>query len=166
MTATVSPPCVVRRDAQPYVAFAHSTGVAGLRAAAHSMPEVFAWLARRGVAPAGPPFFRYLTVEMPERVDVEVGVPVDRVLDAGDGLVAGTLPAGDYATLIYHGAPSGLVRATAVLLEWGAREDVVWDAEPTDAGQRWAARLEFYRTNPVVEPDADRWETELAFKLA
>jgi effector-binding domain-containing protein len=166
MSVTVSPPRVVSRDAQPYVALAHSTGVAGLRAAAHSLPDVFAWLARRGEAPAGPPFFRYLTVEMPERVDVEVGVPLARRLEADDGLVAGTLPAGEYATLIYHGAPSGLVRATAVLLEWGAREDVRWDAEPTAAGERWASRLEIYRTDPAVEPDPDRWETELAFKLA
>jgi hypothetical protein len=166
MSLTVSPPRIVSRDAQPYVALAHSTGVAGLRAAAHSMPAVFAWLARRGVPPAGPPFFRYLLVEMPERVDVEVGVPIARAVDAADGLVAGTLPAGNYASLTYHGAPSGLVRATAVLLEWGAREDVRWDAEPTAAGERWAARLEIYRTDPAVEPDAGRWETELAFKLA
>lgn len=166
MSVTVSQPRIVARGAQPYVALAHSTGLAGLRRAAHSLPAVYAWLARRGVAPAGAPFFRYLTVEMPERVDVEVGVPVARRLDPSDGLVAGTLPAGDYATLTYHGAPSGLVGATAVLLEWGAREDVRWDVRPTAAGERWGVRLEIYRTDPAAEPDPDRWETELAFKLA
>jgi hypothetical protein len=166
MSVTVTPPRVVARAAQPYVALARTTGVAGLRAAAHALPTVLAWLERRGEAPAGPPFFRYLTVEMPERVDVEVGVPTAGELAVSDGLTAGRLPAGDYATLTYHGAPSGLVRATAVLLEWGAREDVRWDITPTGAGERWGARLEIYRTDPAVEPDPDRWETELAFKLA
>jgi DNA gyrase inhibitor GyrI len=166
MSVTVTPPRVVARAAQPYVAVARTTGVAGLRAAAHTLPTVLAWLDRQGAAPAGAPFFRYLTVEMPERVDVEVGVPTAAPLDPGDGLMAGTLPAGDYATLTYRGAPSGLVRATAVLLEWGAREGVTWDVAPTEAGERWGARLEIYRTDPAVEPDPDRWETDLAFRLA
>ena len=84
----------------------------------------------------------------------------------GTVVVFKNLPAGDYATLTYHGAPSGLVGATAVLLEWGAREDVRWDVQPTAAGERWGVRLEIYRTDPAAEPDPDRWETELAFKLA
>jgi DNA gyrase inhibitor GyrI len=163
---TVTPPRIVVRSAQPFVARARTTTADGLAAAAHELPGVFAWLARAGVEPAGPPFFRYVLVEMPERVEVQVGVPVAGAVAVDDELVAGVLPAGRYATLRYVGPPSGLVRATAVLLEWGARRDVRWDATPTAAGERWGARLEIYRTDPAVEPDSTRWETDLAFRLA
>jgi len=37
---------------------------------------------------------------------------------------------------------------------------------PTDAGDAWGARLEVFLTDPRVEPDIERWQTELAFLLA
>jgi hypothetical protein len=37
---------------------------------------------------------------------------------------------------------------------------------PTDAGEHWGCRVEFYLTNPTEEPDLSKWETQLAFRLA
>ena len=56
--------------------------------------EVAGWLREHDDRPAGPPFIRYLVIDMANELDIEVGFPVP---DArrGDGRVsAGTLPAG------------------------------------------------------------------------
>jgi hypothetical protein len=37
---------------------------------------------------------------------------------------------------------------------------------PTPEGERWNARIESYRTDPNVQPDMNKWEVELAFRLA
>jgi len=36
----------------------------------------------------------------------------------------------------------------------------------TEAGERWGCRLETYLTDPSEEPDMNKWETQLAFRLA
>ena len=33
-------------------------------------------------------------------------------------------------------------------------------------GERWAARVEEYLTDPISQPDMDKWQTNLFFKLA
>jgi len=33
-------------------------------------------------------------------------------------------------------------------------------------GERWAARLEIYETDPAEEPDVSKWTTLLAFRLS
>lgn len=39
-------------------------------------------------------------------------------------------------------------------------------AASAPGGERWAARLATYLTDPATEPDMTRWQTQLAFKLA
>ena len=34
------------------------------------------------------------------------------------------------------------------------------------AGQAWAGRFEHYRTDPSAEPDASRWQTDVAYLTA
>ena len=41
-----------------------------------------------------------------------------------------------------------------------------WDATETDRGTRWGCRLELLHTDPAEEPDMNKWETTLAFRLA
>jgi hypothetical protein len=67
--------------------------------AALSYPAAtFAWPGGHGVAPAGPPFFKY-SVDMMRELEVEAGVPVAAAVDGDDQVVSGVLPAGRYATL-------------------------------------------------------------------
>jgi effector-binding domain-containing protein len=128
--------------------------------------EVFGWLGARGLAPAGAPFFKYNVIDMTRELEVEAGVPVAAPVD-GDGTVLfGVLPAGRYATLTHVGHPSELVDATKALLDWAAGQGLSWDVSPGDRGERWGSRLEIYLTDPSVEPDMSKWETELAFRLA
>src|SRR6266496_5155042 len=88
--------------------------------------EVFAWLGKQGIAPAGAPFMRYHVIDMKAKLDIELGVPVVAAV-SGDGRVsAGVLPAGRYASLVYTGVKNG-IKANKALLDWAAEKDIVWD---------------------------------------
>jgi hypothetical protein len=54
----------------------------------------------------------------------------------------------------------------AALLNWAGEQGLTFDVTPTAEGDRWGARLEIYETDPALEPDLDKWETQLAFRLA
>jgi effector-binding domain-containing protein len=128
--------------------------------------EVFGWLAARGIAPAGPPLWRYHVIDMARGLELEAGVPVAATV-AGDGrVIAGVLPAGRYVIMRHVGHPDELMDATRALLDWAAEKGLTWDVSPSPAGDRWGARLEFYHSDPDVEPDMTKWETELEFRLA
>lgn len=160
------PPVVVRRQEQPYVAIGRSVRMGGLAEVAHRLPEVIGWLRGQGLEPAGPPFFRYLTVDMAAELEVEAGVPVAVLPEPAGEITVGTLPAGHYATLNHVGRPDGLVEATRRLLDWAAGEGLEWDMTDEGGAQRWGCRMESYLTDPADEPDTAKWETELAFRLA
>lgn len=162
-------PRVVERGETPYVGIRRTVTMTSIDQVADRIPEVIAWLAGRGVDPAGAPFLRYRVIDMVHELVVEAGVPVagpvDGPVDGEGGVAAGLLPAGRYAVATVVGAPEVLVEATAELLRWGDERGLAWDAEPGPEGDRWACRLESYLTNPLEEPDMSRWRTELAFRL-
>lgn len=161
-----SEPRIVERDAQTYLSITTRATMDRFSEIADSLPEVFGWLGQHGIAPVGAPFFKYNVVDMSGVMEVETGVPV-AVPDAGDERVrSGVLPAGRYVTATYVGHPSGLMEATRELLEWARDNDIRWDVSTVDGQERWAARLELYLTDPAEQPDMDKWETLLAFKLA
>lgn len=165
-TAPFIEPTIVQRSAQPYVGLTRSVPMSGLDQVADRIPEIFRWLGARGLAPAGPPFFRYEVIDMAREMVVEAGVPVGRAV-TGDGEVqARVLPAGRYVTVTHVGHPKDLGAVTAALLDWAAGRGLVWDRSESPEGERWASRLEFYHTDPAEEPDMNKWTTELAFRLA
>ncbi len=159
-------PVVVTREAQLYVAVRRRVTLKTFGRIADRIPEVLGWLAERGVAPAGPPFLRYLVIDMDRELEVEAGVPVAQPVEGDDDVLAGVLPAGRYVTLTQVGHPDALVAVTGVLLDAAHHRGLVWDSEPTPAGERWGCRLESYLTDPREEPDMNRWRVELAFRLA
>lgn len=170
-TSTSEPPTevptVVDRPAQPYAAIRRQVTMAELGTTLPPLNErVFHWLTAQGAAPAGPPFWRYLTIDMATVLEVEVGVGTASLL-AGDAEVrTGHLPAGRYAVLRHTGHPDSLVQATADLLAWAEAEGLDFDHHTTPHGDAWACRLELYETDPATEPDMNTWVTELAFRLA
>jgi effector-binding domain-containing protein len=127
--------------------------------------EVFAWLEKQGVEPAGAPFIRYHVINMSANMDVELGVPIATAVP-GDGRVsAGVLPAGRYAALIYTGLKNG-IKGNAALLDWGAKQGLVWDTYDSENGDGFGARIEYFLTDPKDEPDQKKWETEVAIRVA
>jgi len=159
-------PTIVERSDQPYVAIKGLVTMRTMGTIIDRMPEVFGWLSARGVEPAGPPIFKYNVIDMERQLEMEVGVPVADTVEGDDQVLSGVLPAGRYATAIHIGHPDKLVDATTALLEWAALRGLRWDKTETADGERWGCRLEAYLTDPAEEPDMDKWETELAFRLA
>jgi effector-binding domain-containing protein len=161
-----SEPIIVDRPAQPYVAVRGLVTMGTFHLIADRFPEVFGWLAERGIEPSGAPFFKYNVIDMANEMEIEAGVPVAEAVEGTDGDVFGAeLPAGRYATLTYRGHPQELVEVTGGLLAWAEERGIEWDMAPSDRGDVWAARVEFQLTDPAVEPDMNKWETQLAFKL-
>ncbi|GAB4414035.1 MAG: GyrI-like domain-containing protein [Anaerolineae bacterium] len=161
-------PKVEYRDEQPYVAIRSQVTRQELETVLPPLiGEVFAWLGSKGLAPAGPPFWRYLVIDMAAKLEIDVAVPVATAVSGEGRIIADVLPAGRYAVLVHTGPYDNLMGVTAALLAWAEEKGLVWDKWSEGAkGEGWRARIETYLTDPTVEPDPTKWETELAFKLA
>jgi effector-binding domain-containing protein len=159
-------PEVTERPEQPYVAVKAQVTMQTIGTIADRIPEVFGWLGARGIAPAGAPFLKYDVIDMARQLEIEAGVPVAAPVDGDDTVFSAVLPGGRYATLVHVGHPSGLVDATARLRAWASEQGLAFDMSERDGAEHWACRLEMYLTDPRQEPDMDKWETHLAFKLA
>jgi GyrI-like small molecule binding domain len=102
-----------------------------------AFPELFGWLAGHGIAASGPPFIRYLVIDMAAELGIELavpaGVPVGRIRP-------GVLPEGRYAVLRHTGPYDGLIASNAALQKWAREHGVefyTWDAardQPGGAG--------------------------------
>jgi effector-binding domain-containing protein len=160
-------PSIVERPPTPYAAIKVLVAMDELGAIVPPLNgEVFQWLAARGAAPAGAPFWKYNVIDMQGSLEVEAGVAVAEPVTGDDRVLSGVLPPGRYVTRRHVGHPSTLMAATAALLEWAAAQGLEWDKADTSAGERWGARLEIYLSDPRDEPDMNNWVTELAFRLA
>jgi effector-binding domain-containing protein len=159
-------PEIETRTEQAYVALRARVPMSGIAAFAVRTGEVFSWLGGRGLTPAGPPFLKFNVIDMARELEIENGVPVAAPVNGDDLVMAGVLPAGRYATVTHTGHPSELVEVTGALLDWAAKQGLTWDVSPSEDGERWVARLEFYLTDPAEEPDMSKWQTQLAFRLA
>lgn len=124
--------------------------------------EVYAWLKKRGNPPSGPPFIRFIVIDMASKLDVELGVPVGAALTGGSRVCAGVLPAGHYSTLVYTGVANGIY-ANEALQKWAAKRGIEWQTRSTKKGTEWVARAEFFLTDPKDEPDMQKWRTEVAY---
>jgi effector-binding domain-containing protein len=158
-------PEIIDRSAEPYVAIEAQVSMDQLAGLADRLGEVPGWLAERGLAPAGPPFFRYQIIDMERQLTVQAGVPVTESVSGDDHVIAGLLPAGRYASVIHVGPYDGLVAATAALRQWSDDQGLEWDKSDAGDGEHWGSRLEIYLTNPAEQPDPATWQTQLAFRL-
>ncbi len=150
-----------------YVAIRERVTMTTFGRIADRFDEVFDWVEAHSLAAAGPPFFRYRVIDMERELLVEAGVPLFEPVAEVDGdVVPGVLPAGRYAVTTHVGHPDELVQVTADLLASGAAHGWVWDRHESPDGDVWGCRLELMLTDPRVEPDMSRWETQLAFRLA
>jgi effector-binding domain-containing protein len=162
-----SEPKVVERQPQPYVAIKVLVTMQEIGQVVPPLNgEVFGWLADHRAKPLGPPFWKYNIIDMERYLEIEAGVAVEQSLPGDRRVLAGTLPGGSYATLVHTGHPDRLIEATAALLDWAKTQGLTWDRFLGEEGEQWGARLEFYLTDPDDEPDMNKWETELAFRLA
>lgn len=160
---TLTLPTIIERAAQPYAAARRAVTIPFDEVIGPAISEVLAWLAGRHVEPDGPFFIKYNIIDMP-RLEIEIGFPTATLLPASIGITTGTLPAGRYQTLTYHGHYDELVHVTGMFQAWGGVDGVTYDSEPGPQGERFACRLEIY-TNDMASLPPAQWETVLAVKL-
>jgi effector-binding domain-containing protein len=157
-------PHIEHRGPQPYVAIPFRVRMQQLAGAVdQGFPELFGWLASHALTPAGPPFIRYLEVNMDADLNIEVAVPVSTDPPAEGNIRAGVLPAGPYVTLLHVGPYDGLVEANAMLQRWAQERNISWQM---DGESTWRGRVERYLTDPSQERDPSTWQTEVAYLAA
>jgi effector-binding domain-containing protein len=156
------------RNEQPYVAIR----VTGTEAEMSDLTskagkELTAWLAGKGILPTGPLFYRYIIVEKPTKMTVDVGVPLESKI-AGEGRVSvGVIPAGKYLVATHTGPREELLAANHELTVWGMKNDVKWEKyAPTHTGEEWEGCVMRFISHRGNEPDPQKWQTELAFLTA
>jgi len=166
-------PKLQRRAALPYVAIRRQVTERGVAAAVDSaFPELFLWLGEHRLAPAGPPFIRFLEVDVDgEPLELEVAAPVDAQAQGDEHVWIDVLPRGRYVTLLHlgpyrHATEPDLAAARVALQDWARKEGLVLDSRPTDRGWAWGAYVEQYLVGPVDEPDYSKWETELMYLVS
>jgi hypothetical protein len=167
---TNSEPHIDDRPAVPFVGTTTGVTRSTFAEIADRIPVLVGALVGHGTQPAGAPFFRYLEIRG-DSMSVQVGVPVPAGAQLSEHAVpfevqTGTVPAGRYACLTHVGPYDGLPAATERLLTWADEQCLRFDRDSVDDVDRWVARLEIYLTDPRLETDPNRFETELAFRLA
>jgi hypothetical protein len=93
---------------------------------------------------------------MERQLQIEGGVPVAATA-AGDG---------DVLAVVLGRSPRSARRRHRCAVGLGGAEEPGMGHDGYGRGPEVGLPLEVYKTHPSEEPDMDRWETELAFRLA
>lgn len=162
----VSKPRLEQRSAQPYAGIRTQVPMRTLeKASSRLFAELKAWMHRNALQPAGAPFLRFHVINMDANMDVTMGVPMAAPISNDGHIQAGCLPAGRYASLIYTGARNA-IKGNKALLDWAAKQGLVWDRWEDESGDAFGARFESYLTDPARQPDRSKWQIEVAIRLA
>lgn len=154
------------RAAQAYIYVPFTVTMRQMQQPANEgFPLLFDHLEKHGLKPVGAAFYNYRRINMEDTLDVEAGIPVEAPGPEEGRVRNGTLPAGNFVGLSWHGHPDQLITATGVLLGWASISSQPLDMEAKPDGDHFACRLEIYESDPMDEPDMNKWVTTLAFKL-
>lgn len=162
----INEPVAGIRAEQPYVSIPIEVTLKELGNASALVEEIFAWLGEKGVQPSGAPFYRYLVIgDTDKNFKLEVGVPIMSPIFGDDRVITGTIPAGKYATLVHIGHPDRISKSFNILEKWANENEVKWDNQMEGEDEVWGGRFEYYLTDPAVEPDLEKWSTEIEYKI-
>jgi effector-binding domain-containing protein len=163
----VTEPKFVDRNEQPYVGIRTRVNLTemGSGVIPQLFKEVFGWLGTHGIPPSGAPFVRYHVINMTDKLDIEMGIPIAKAVPGDGRVTASVVPAGRYATLTYTGHYDGLYEANRVLIDWAKENGIAWDRWDDENGDAFRSRIEIYYNGPDMESDPAKWETEVTIKL-
>jgi effector-binding domain-containing protein len=162
----LSQPQVEKRLAHPYAAMRMAVPIPFGKFLQPAWAKVHNWIVGQGLT-HGPAIIRYLTTDMSAKLDIDVGFVIDQAIAAGDGIMTDVLPAGQYATLMYTGSyqGKGVYMANVALVEWAQANKIVWKTSDKDGVEWWESRVEWYLTDPDLETDPKKYQTELTFMV-
>lgn len=148
-------PSIEERPAQPYVGLRKTMSMDAFDTEIPALIEkLSAQLEANNVKPTGKPFLRYYVIDMPKRLEVELGIPVESAPDS--------LPAGRYAVTTYKGVKNGIPE-NKKLMAWATEHGEAVVREDTDKGEEYEARYETFLSAAGTAPD--EMETQIAMKL-
>lgn len=124
--------------AQPVLSQRHVTSVDQLPLVIGKAYEaIFGHLYQLGEQPADMPFVAYYNMDM-SALEVEIGVPVARMLEGSAAIKSGEIPAGKKVAGMYQGPYAGMTEIYDALNQWMAERAI----EPT------GVVYEFYYNSP------------------
>jgi effector-binding domain-containing protein len=136
-------PIIEQRDEQTYAGLATSITMDGYGVIGGLLGELFGWLDAREIEPTGPPFIRYLIIDMEHELEIHVGVPVAQSLPTDDLVLNATLPAGSYVTLTYRAeSQDEHIAANAHLQQWVQEQGLHWKNRRAGGRELWGGRFE------------------------
>ncbi len=121
--------------------------------------KLMSYLTNQSVEPqayAGPAFAQYFSVEDPGAWDYALGIPVSQDVPESDEIKMGELPGGKVATTTLVG-PYERLKET-----WDAFGEWMNQSEHEPVGAPW----ESYVKMPPVEPDAEKWQTDIVWPIS
>lgn|SRR5690625_5205829 len=154
-------------EKRPYVSIPIEVTLKEWNKATALVGKVLAWTAKKKVDIAGAPFFKYRVIgDMDRKFSIEVGVPVSNVVEGDGRVIAGFIPAGSYVSLVHDGHPDQIRASHQAVEDWANQQGLEWDiSKDKDEKEVWGGRFEFYLSNPVEQPDPNKWSTLLQYRL-
>lgn len=162
----LSKPQIIERASTPYLAIRERVTMPFGDVVDRVYPEFFGWAARRSVALSDAAFIKYNVIDMARELELEFGAPVAESVPGDGRVLAGVLPGGRFGSITWQGHYDKLIDANAALIGWARAEGIRWDMEETPEGDRFACRLEVYRTDPAEEKDPSKWITDVMIRIA
>jgi effector-binding domain-containing protein len=165
--AMLSLPKILPQTALSYMAITETIAMGDLdQKVSMLLAEVYAWLAARGVAVAGPALLRHNVISPACDLEIEFGVVVAGRVQGDGRVMPGEMPAGSYGVVRFFGNYDQLFDVNAVLVGWAKERGVAWDVQSGPEGDRFAARVEYYHSDPAANPDPATWVSEVMIKTA
>ena len=154
------------RAAQPYIYVPFTVTMQQMAVpATEGFPKLFEHIAKYGLKLVGEAFYNYRRIDMEKTLDVEAGIAVEALGPETADVKNGTLPAGEFMGVTWHGHPDDLMTVTGMLIGWSRLTGQEFDMVEKPDGDHFACRLEIYESDPDEVPDMNEWVTTLAFKL-
>lgn len=159
-------PKIVEKTAQPFAAIMLTLRQPEIAQQAPPLiDDVITWVRAAGGELTGPSFFNYVSFFPGGSMEMQVGIPTDRVLVPEGRFVTGTNPGGRFASLIATVPYSDLHDANMKLMKWTGDQKLQLDGVVDGDRFVGANRMEIYHKDPGEDPSGDP-VTELAFRLA
>ena len=159
-------PTIVTKPDQPYAAILLTlTQPEIARKAPQLIDDVIKWVNAHGGRTTGAPFFNYVNFFPDRTMEMQVGMPTDRVLEADDKVTTGTLQGGRFASLTATVPYHQLHDANMKLDEWVKSAGHKLDGRVDGDRFVGANRMEIYHKDPGEDPSGHP-VTEVAFRLA
>ena len=157
---------VIMKIEQPYAAIPIIREVLDREEIAALVEEVYSWLKRKRIEPAGKPFCRYWVMGgVEEKFSLEVGIPIARMISGDERVIGSFVPGGSYAATVHRGSAEFIEDSAYALQKWAVDEGLELDKRYEGDTEIWNGRFEFFPVVPEEGFILSEEGMEIAFLL-